>query len=69
MNQNKVFRVMEIIWLALGIFSLFMAVYLLITGNDYKMVLYFLAIGVIAALKYVWRRKQRIASGDQNKTK
>lgn len=56
---------MEIFWLAITILGALAAIYLLITHDNYKMILYCLGVSVIAGFKYYWRRRQRIVSNEQ----
>lgn len=61
MNQTKAFRILELIWLFIGIAGIAGAIYMAIQ-KDNNGILYFLGITVIAGIFYALRRSQRIKS-------
>jgi len=57
--MNKIFRVLEIIWLVLGCIGIFMCAYAFIT-KDNQGAVYFLVFTVVSGVMYAVRRRQRV---------
>lgn len=58
-EMNKMFKILEIVWLVMACVGVFMCAYC-ITIKDNKGSIYFLAFFVVCAVMYMVRRKQRI---------
>lgn len=58
MNNNKLFKILEIIWLVVALGCAVIAVYFLIT-KDTDDALYFVFIFIIASIMFLLRRYQR----------
>lgn len=56
--MNKMFRVLEIVWLTIGIIGIVLGAYFIIEG-DKSQALYFLVITAVSGLMYSVRRRQR----------
>ncbi len=57
--SNKVFRILELVWLFFTCIAILLCAYSII-GGDYRDSLFFLVITFAAGLIYAVRRKQRI---------
>ncbi|MFY9310043.1 MAG: hypothetical protein WAQ28_13435 [Bacteroidia bacterium] len=56
--MNKAFRILEVVWLVMGIIGLFMFVYSMVVG-DRTGAIYFLVFFIVCGLMFSVRRKQR----------
>lgn len=57
--MNKAFKILEIIWLVMGIVGLIMFVYAMVMG-DRTGAIYFIVFFIVCGLMYSVRRKQRL---------
>lgn len=57
--MNKMFRILEIFWLIIGLVGVVMCSYSIIT-KDSKGAVYFLVITIASGLMYAVRKRQRI---------
>ncbi|MGZ4077841.1 MAG: hypothetical protein ACXVPY_16120 [Bacteroidia bacterium] len=57
--MNKMFRVLEIFWLVVGLVAIIMSSYSIIT-KDSKSALYFIVITFASGLMYAMRKRQRV---------
>jgi len=56
--MNKTFKILEIIWLAMGCVGIFMCIYSLII-KDNRGAIYFLAFFFVCGIMYAVRKQQR----------
>lgn len=64
--MNKMFRVLEIVWLTIGIAGIALFTYFIMLG-DQSQALYFLVITAVAGLMYSVRKRQRKKEEKKNK--
>lgn len=57
--SNRIFRILELVWLFFTCIAILLCVYSII-GGDYRDSIFFLVITFAAGLIYAVRRKQRI---------
>lgn len=57
--MNKIFRILEIVWLFMGCVGIIMCVVSIVTGDN-KGSLFFLVFTFACGLMYAVRRKQRV---------
>ncbi len=58
MDQRKIFKALEYLWMVMAILAFVMAVYFIIT-KDSDSALYFFFVFIIGAVMYLVRRYQR----------
>ena len=63
--MNKMFRILEIVWLIIGIVGAISSIYSLIR-KDYTEATYFLIFTFIAGIMYVVRKRQRKKMSNNN---
>lgn len=66
--MNKMFRILEIIWLVMGCIGIVMCSYSIIT-KDILGAKYFLIFTLVCGIVYAIRRRQRIKYEEQNPKK
>jgi hypothetical protein len=66
--MNKMFKVLEIIWLVMGCIGIFMCSYSIIT-KDIQGAKYFLGFTVVCGILYAIRKRQRVKFEKQNEKK
>jgi hypothetical protein len=65
--MNKMFKILEIIWLSLGIIGILLSGYFIIK-RDQQSAIYFIIFTVICGVMYSVRKRQRIRfEGNQKK--
>ena len=57
--MNKIFKILEIIWLVIGIIGILMCAYSII-AKDNRSALYFLVFTVVCGVMYSVRKRQRL---------
>jgi hypothetical protein len=57
--MNKIFKVLEIVWLVLGCIGICLCAYNIIT-KDNEGAVYFLAFTVVSGIMYAVRKRQRV---------
>ncbi|MEO6903642.1 MAG: hypothetical protein ABI315_10895 [Bacteroidia bacterium] len=57
--MNKMFKILEIIWLVMGFVGVIMSIYFIIT-KDKQGVIYFIIFTLICGVMYAVRKRQRI---------
>jgi hypothetical protein len=57
--MNKIFKILEIVWLALGGIGVLMCAYSIIT-KDNEGAIYFLAFTIVSGVMYAVRKRQRV---------
>ncbi len=57
--MNKIFKILEIVWLALGCIGVLLCVYSIIK-KDNEGAIYFLAFTVVSGIMYAVRKRQRV---------
>lgn len=65
--MNRMFRILEIVWLTIGITGIFLCAYFIIK-EDREQAIYFLVITVVAGIMYSVRRRQRKKQEEIDKT-
>lgn len=65
--MNKAFKILEIIWLVMGIVGLIMFVYAMVMG-DRTGAIYFIVFFIVCGLMYSVRRKQRLRFNQKKET-
>ncbi|MBA3706440.1 MAG: hypothetical protein H0W84_11255 [Bacteroidetes bacterium] len=69
--MNKIFKILEIIWLIMGCIGIIMCGYFIVM-KDNQTAIYFLIFTLVCGIKYAIRKRQRIkndASQQQNEKK
>lgn len=66
--MNKVFKVLEIIWLVLGCIGIFLCAYAIIK-KDNEGAVYFLAFTIVSGVMYAVRKRQRVKFENAQKEK
>ncbi len=66
--MNKMFKILEITWLALGCIGILMCSYSII-NKDIQGAKYFLGFTVVCGIVYAMRKRQRIKFEKQNQKK
>ena len=57
--MNKMLRILEIVWLVIGIAGIGLLVYTLVSGGDKQQAIYFLLFTIVATIMFFVRRRQR----------
>jgi len=57
--MNKIFKILEIVWFALGCIGVLLCAYSIIK-KDNEGALYFLAFTVVSGIMYAVRKRQRV---------
>lgn len=65
--MNKMFKILEIIWLALGVIGILLSGYFIIM-KDNQSAIYFIIFTVICGIMYSVRKRQRIRFEGNQKT-
>ena len=66
--MNKTFKILELVWLAVGCVGVIMCIYFIITGSRQDAV-YFLVFSIASGLMYAVRKRQRIKFEAAQKSK
>ena len=56
--MNKMFRILEIVWLSIGLVAFAVSIYSTIK-HDFSEAIYFLIFTLVAAMMYFMRKRQR----------
>lgn len=57
--MNKMFKILEIIWLVMGFIGVGMSIYFIVT-KDKQGIIYFIIFTLICGVMYAVRKRQRI---------
>ena len=66
-NMHKMLRILEVIWLGIGIIGIVAFIYAMITGSREQAV-YFLVFTFVSGVMYAVRKRQRVRAETQEKT-